>query len=95
MLGGHVRAVFTLVTFIFIVCVTVTICSFQEIPLWKLELQPPKPPDFLIEESDEQEHSTVHDPLNPDEMSDKLSRATSYGAMVNGELQPPNYVNSL
>ena len=37
MLGGHVRAVFTLITFIFIICVTVTITSFREIPLAMLE----------------------------------------------------------
>lgn len=37
MLGGHVRAVFTLVTVIFIVCVTATVTSFREIPLWRLE----------------------------------------------------------
>lgn len=37
MLGGHVRAVFTLVTIIFIVCVTATITSFREIPMWRLE----------------------------------------------------------
>ncbi|XP_037954089.1 proton-associated sugar transporter A [Teleopsis dalmanni] len=35
-LGGHVKAVFTIVTFIFIVCVTITITSFKEIPLWAL-----------------------------------------------------------
>lgn len=33
MLGGHVRAVFTLVTFIFIACVIITLYSFSEIPL--------------------------------------------------------------
>ncbi|CAH0729269.1 unnamed protein product, partial [Brenthis ino] len=31
--GGHVRAVFFLITIIFIVCVTATITSFKEIPL--------------------------------------------------------------
>lgn len=31
------RAVFTLVTIIFIVCVTATITSFREIPMWRLE----------------------------------------------------------
>lgn len=36
-LGGHVRAVFTLITFIFIFCVSVTISSFNEIPLHMLE----------------------------------------------------------
>ncbi|XP_049305957.1 proton-associated sugar transporter A isoform X1 [Bactrocera dorsalis] len=33
-LGGHIKTVFTLVTFIFIFCVTLTITSFKEIPLW-------------------------------------------------------------
>lgn len=35
-LGGHVKAVFTLITFIFIACVATTITSFKEIPLWAL-----------------------------------------------------------
>lgn len=35
--GGHVRAVFSLVTVIFIICVSVTITSFAEIPLPLLE----------------------------------------------------------
>lgn len=36
-LGGHVRAVFTLITFIFIFCVAATITSFREIPLPMLD----------------------------------------------------------
>ncbi|KAH8417303.1 hypothetical protein KR222_008395 [Zaprionus bogoriensis] len=35
-LGGHVKAVFFIITFIFIACVTFTITSFAEIPLWVL-----------------------------------------------------------
>ncbi|KAK5649374.1 hypothetical protein RI129_000403 [Pyrocoelia pectoralis] len=38
LLGGHVRAVFTLITFIFIICVAYTITSFKEIPLRLLEI---------------------------------------------------------
>ncbi|GJQ74265.1 hypothetical protein Trydic_g19165 [Trypoxylus dichotomus] len=38
MLGGHVRAVFTLITIIFIICVTYTVTSFKEIPLHLLEI---------------------------------------------------------
>ncbi|CAH0702795.1 unnamed protein product [Spodoptera exigua] len=34
--GGHVRAVFSLITIIFIACVTATITSFKEIPLSEL-----------------------------------------------------------
>jgi solute carrier family 45 protein 1/2/4 len=36
-LGGHVRAVFTLITFIFTICVALTVTSFKEIPLHLLE----------------------------------------------------------
>ncbi|ALC45405.1 CG41087, partial [Drosophila busckii] len=35
-LGGHVKAVFTIITFIFLACVSFTITSFKEIPLWLL-----------------------------------------------------------
>lgn len=35
--GGHVRAVFSLITIIFILCVCCTIASFSEIPLWILD----------------------------------------------------------
>jgi hypothetical protein len=38
-LGGHVRAVFTLITFIFTICVAFTVTSFTEIPLDLLERQ--------------------------------------------------------
>jgi solute carrier family 45 protein 1/2/4 len=38
-LGGHVRAVFTLITFIFTVCVASTVTSFTEVPLSVLEQQ--------------------------------------------------------
>ncbi|ETN64928.1 sucrose transport protein [Anopheles darlingi] len=46
--GGHVRAVFSLITIIFIVCVLFTATSFSEIPLWILEeeierQEPPAP----------------------------------------------------
>ncbi|KAJ8727438.1 hypothetical protein PYW07_001557 [Mythimna separata] len=37
--GGHVRAVFSLITIIFVVCVSATITSFTEIPLLELEEQ--------------------------------------------------------
>jgi solute carrier family 45, member 1/2/4 len=36
-LGGHVRAVFTFITFIFVFCVAATISSFREIPLAMLD----------------------------------------------------------
>lgn len=43
MLGGHVRAVFTLITYIFIICVAYTVTSFKEIPLDLIEND-----DFLV-----------------------------------------------
>lgn len=35
-LGGHVKAVFTVITIIFVVCVSFTLTSFKEIPLWAI-----------------------------------------------------------
>lgn len=35
--GGHVRAVFSLITIIFVCCVSITVASFSEIPLPLLE----------------------------------------------------------
>ncbi|KAJ1520730.1 hypothetical protein ONE63_003825 [Megalurothrips usitatus] len=43
MLGGHVRAVFTLITFIFVTCVAYTVTSFQEVPLDILEREERRP----------------------------------------------------
>ncbi|XP_017774154.1 PREDICTED: proton-associated sugar transporter A [Nicrophorus vespilloides] len=40
LLGGHVRAVFTLITFIFVICVSYTLTSFKEMPLSVLESKP-------------------------------------------------------
>ncbi|KAK4881231.1 hypothetical protein RN001_004550 [Aquatica leii] len=37
LLGGHVRAVFTLITFIFVICVVYTVTSFKEMPLSLIE----------------------------------------------------------
>lgn len=36
-LGGHVRAVFTVITFIFIFCVAATVTSFREVPLGMID----------------------------------------------------------
>lgn len=36
-LGGHVRAVFTLITILFVCCVLTTVTSFDELPLYFLE----------------------------------------------------------
>lgn len=94
MLGGHVRAVFTLVTIIFIICVSATVTSFREIPLWRLEAPPTKIPDFL---NDEDNDSPVNDQkLEPEnnETIDVLDKSgpkssTSYGSLNQDHLQIP------
>lgn len=79
------RTVFTIVTVIFIACVSVTISSFAEVPLWKLESQPPKAHDFL-KEAEEDVKRPVNDQakasefLNPDE-ADPVPKTTSYGTL--------------
>lgn len=94
MLGGHVRAVFTLVTIIFIVCVSATVTSFREIPLWRLEAPPTKIPDFL---KDDDNDSPINDqkpePEN-NETIDVLEKggpktSTSYGSLSQDQLQIP------
>lgn len=60
-LGGHVRAVFTLVTFIFIFCISVTISSFPEVPLSLLEGSPEQfvnENDQILQESQAEGAST-------------------------------------
>lgn len=60
-LGGHVRAVFTLVTVIFIFCVSATITSFREIPLWRLEALAATKLTTVIEDEHEDQSSSVED----------------------------------
>lgn len=94
MLGGHVRAVFTLVTIIFIICVSATVTSFREIPLWRLEAPPTKIPDFL---NDEDTDTSMNDEkVEPDnsETIDILEKtgpktSTSYGSLNQNQLQIP------
>lgn len=55
--GGHVRAVFSLITIIFIICVFCTVASFSEIPLWILEeeIQKQDPSPFCKTSKSEQD----------------------------------------
>lgn len=88
MLGGHVRAVFTLVTFIFIFCVSVTITSFREIPLWQLESQPQKLPDFLNDDKDiDEEQQGVNKSAEIDDAL--MTKTTSYGSLSKNNLEIP------
>ncbi|XP_058826213.1 proton-associated sugar transporter A [Topomyia yanbarensis] len=67
--GGHVRAVFSLITIIFIVCVGCTITSFNEIPLWILE-----------EEIEKQDLSHLKKPSH-EEDSLENPETTNYGSV--------------
>ncbi|XP_063850625.1 LOW QUALITY PROTEIN: proton-associated sugar transporter A-like [Scylla paramamosain] len=66
LLGGHVRAVFTLVTFIFIVCVFSTLYSFKEVPLDVLEKSSrdelAKGPEQALEEEGRGGYGTMDKP---------------------------------
>lgn len=92
MLGGHVRAVFTLVTFIFVFCVSITITSFREIPLWQLESQPQKPPDFLNEDEDIERTTPAIKLSESDDTLDKVTKTTSYGSLSKDTLEIPSTV---
>ncbi|CAH1281697.1 unnamed protein product [Diabrotica balteata] len=63
-LGGHVRAVFTVITVIFIICVASTITSFKEIPLPLLELNRNEANNLELNET--QKYGTLCDDLNID-----------------------------
>lgn len=74
MLGGHIRAVFTLVTFIFIICVSVTLVSFREIPLRLLQT-----------DSVYKRNSTEISEEEVRTSNDKPSPLTTYGAVSNDD----------
>lgn len=72
-----------------------TITSFREIPLWRLEVQPERVPNFLDDESidgDQKDNQTKL--LENNEISDKIPKTSSYGAMGNDEMLdvPPAHV---
>lgn len=78
-LGGHVRAVFTLITFIFIICVVATITAFREIPLSYLEGSINKIPDFVNDESPEK--SKEENEENQKECLNKDNANPFYGSV--------------
>ncbi|XP_071531972.1 membrane-associated transporter protein-like isoform X2 [Panulirus ornatus] len=82
LLGGHVRAVFTLVTFIFVACVLSTLYSFREIPLEVL--QNTSKAELLKALSTEQQT------LEPQGMAEDGS--VGYGTM---DAKPPHRPSSL
>lgn len=81
MLGGHVKAVFTIVTVIFIICVSATVTSFREIPIAKLEARPQILPNFLNEDEDtKMEHSNSM-PNVADSEETLTMQTTTYGTL--------------
>lgn len=92
-MGGHVRAVFTLVTFIFIFCVAITVTSFREIPLWRLEASAPRAPDFLSDDNNDNDVKNIPAAElteSNEVLNEKLTKTTSYGALDNDQLVVPS-----
>lgn len=104
LLGGHVRAVFTLITFIFIICVSYTITSFKEIPLSMLEGDKITPHDFFKDEEEEKEvvkdkndsmekqNSSTDDTLKVNETVLVMEKTNSYGSLGTHLEEPPRFV---
>lgn len=76
MLGGHVRAVFTIVTIIFIFCVVTTLKSFREIPLGRKTVVTRDCEDV---KEDLNGQTTDSDKC---QISDAINRTASYGAFT-------------
>ncbi|CAK1598605.1 unnamed protein product [Parnassius mnemosyne] len=92
--GGHVRAVFSLITIIFIVCVSATVTSFKEIPLSELhgneDLRKPAQSQRLQESFDADDGDVEKNSLHIDK--------TSYGSLnqpeVDTALNIPEFAHS-
>ncbi|CAG7659647.1 unnamed protein product [Allacma fusca] len=74
--GGQVRAVFTVVLFIFIGCVITTIRSFQEIPIDRLYSPTNKPSDRAVERG---EYSRFEE----EESYSEAGKSQGYGSIEN------------
>lgn len=92
MLGGHVRAVFTLITVIFIVCVIYTITSFQEIPLSLLnDASYFKMKDLQKSETQTGSLNSSVEQIASNE-NDKLQNQLSYGTTDETVIKRVNYI---
>ncbi|XP_066591980.1 membrane-associated transporter protein [Prorops nasuta] len=76
MLGGHLHATFTFITIIFIICVSLTITSFKEIPLFVLERDQYE--QLNEQKVPEQETGNEYGKITNEE-------CTSYGTLDTGE----------
>lgn len=90
MLGGHVRAVFTLITFIFTICVMFTITSFKEIPLRLLEhaeavVHPEMSEEArIVEDGNVETYGTVNSTETGDKTVDPYKTIDGHDASGNG-----------
>lgn len=82
-LGGHVKAVFTIITFIFIACVSFTVTSFKEIPLWALVAPKTSKRGGESDALGPGEHAVSYGTLNDDEGAQE--------AMLDGEDKNSEY----
>ncbi|KOC68421.1 Membrane-associated transporter protein [Habropoda laboriosa] len=79
MLGGHLHATFTLITIIFVICVSCTITSFKEIPLELLERDEYQQlHEQKITSEEKEEEQTEHEKITTDE-------CTTYGTLDNDQ----------
>lgn len=85
-LGGHLHATFTLITIIFVICVSCTITSFKEIPLELLERD-----EYRQLNNDEQKARSAEGNRNEQKEKEKIStdEYASYGTL-NEELDDDN-----
>nr|CAH7724768.1 unnamed protein product [Callosobruchus chinensis] len=86
LLGGHVRAVFTLITVIFVICVSYTVTSFKEMPLSLLELKADLSESIPFESSEEGKVKRIkaYGTLRDDSLEEYAADG-SYQNIQNGE----------
>lgn len=84
-LGGHVKAVFTIITFIFIACVSFTVTSFKEIPLWALA--PSKSKSMRAETDHLQEGAINYGALDNTENSGTEQNENPFNKLTTNDVQ--------
>ncbi|XP_030747732.1 proton-associated sugar transporter A [Sitophilus oryzae] len=103
MLGGHVRAVFTLITIIFVICVSYTVTSFKEMPLDLLQHHHTSlNMGGFRNESFESEHDDLgysnektYGTLNDDEMKERHNKQPRMSLAPNPNASLRHYLKSI
>ncbi|XP_063707708.1 proton-associated sugar transporter A-like, partial [Culicoides brevitarsis] len=89
--GGHVRAVFSLITIIFVICIYLTITSFAEIPLWMIEGSMNKlTEDEIYGEEEAPVKTDIHRSASDANLELNRETTASYGATGNSLGVPEN-----